>query len=579
MSDFTTIDFLKLWISVHGFPDWNLEDDFTRGTYGLVFFLNAKHSNSFPKSIALKTLDPEELPEKPKALAELQREFAMWLRLPDHANVLRAGRLKAAKFPTSDSSTPNGTRWIEMPVMQMARMDGCLSGWIGSSDYSLPDKLSALAQAFNGLAHLYANGIEGHGDLKPSNLLFTDISKTQEFPSDAWLKKHPWIIKVADLGWANAWIDYGYTSKAHRPYVARERLGDHPVFVPEKSDVFSMGMIAAELIQGYHPSPNFKKAESHDSKWLRQIDAGNWNLEGISPGRIKNLIERCIDSDTEKRPSATEAIQTLCQELKEVHGLDIGPTLEHWTSAATQSYVPYISTTSDEIERLARTLGLGAEQESKSLERLRQIFETMTPKSIYSLEDWVRCACTMLDFHKRLNGHFNGEESVHIRKQAREHLEQTLGLVDHRDLATMSAGMHPQDKERPFFRFAMLVGNLAFIAEVDFEQAYKGEWNWSQLALAGFANYMAAKACFGSDTKRNAIDYLDIAIDLSLIEADPYYSRAEQKHNILIFEQAGFPQNRDVSLKEIIDDLEMACRLAPDWQEPRVKLENIRKTS
>jgi hypothetical protein len=80
-------------------------------------------------------------------------------------------------------------------------------------------------------------------------------------------------------------------------------------------------------------------------------------------------------------------------------------------------------------------------------------------------------------------------------------------------------------------------------------------------------------------TKRNAIDYLDIAIDLSLIEADPYYSRAEQKHNVLIFEQAGFHRNRNVSLKEIIDDLEMACRLAPDWQEPRVKLESIRKQS
>jgi len=81
MSDFTTIEFLKLWISVHGFADWDLEDDFTRGTYGLVFFLNAKNPNTFPKSIALKTLDPEDLPKTPKALDELQREFAMWLRL------------------------------------------------------------------------------------------------------------------------------------------------------------------------------------------------------------------------------------------------------------------------------------------------------------------------------------------------------------------------------------------------------------------------------------------------------------------------------------------------------------------
>jgi serine/threonine protein kinase len=580
MSDFTTIDFLKLWISVHGFADWDLEDEFTRGTYGLVFFLNAKNPNTSPKSIALKTLDPEDLPKTPKALDELQREFAMWLRLPDHENVLRAGILKRAKFPAGDSFAPDGIRWVEMPVMQMARMDGCLSAWIGSSDYSLTDKLSALAQAFNGLTHLYANGIEGHGDLKPSNLLFTDNSRTRQFPSDAWLKNHPWIIKVADLGWANAWIDYGYTSKAHRPYVAPERLGDHPVFIPEKSDMFSMGMIAAELIQGHHPSPNFKKAEAHDSKWLRQIDAGKWNLEGISPGRIKDLIERCIDPDPAKRPSATEAIQTLCQELREVHGVDIGPTLDYWTAMACQSNVPSISSTSEEIERLARTLGLGVEQESKSFQRLRQIFESMNPKDIYSLEDWVQAAGTILDFLKRMEGEPNEEEAGRIRSQAREHLEKTLSVLDHPSLATMASTLHSEDRLKPFERFSHLVGNLANIANIDFEQAYGGEWNMSQLTLAGFAYHMSTRSHSNpEDAKRDTIEYLDIAVDLSLIEAVPYYFRAIRKHSILIMEQAGFPQYRDVSLREIIDDLEMACRLAPDWQEPRTKLESIRKHS
>ncbi len=579
MSDFTTIDSLKLWITFHGFPDWDLAGECIRGTYGLVFFLNAKHPNTYPKSIALKTLDPEALPEKPKTLAELQREFAMWLRLSDHENVLRAGRLKQARFATDDRSAANGLRWIEIPVMQMARMDGCLSDWIGNSAYSLADRLSALAQAFNGLAHLYANGIEGHGDLKPSNLLFTDIRKNQECPPGAWRNKHPWIIKVADLGWADAWVDYGYTSKAHRIYVAPERLGVKPIFVPEKSDVFSMGMIAAELIQGQHPTPNRKKAESHDSSWLRQIAAGNWNLEGLSPGRIKNLIERCIDSDPEKRPSATEAIETLCQELKEVHGIDIAPTLEQWAALASQPYVPYISSTSEEIERLSRTLGLGMAEESKSLTRLLEIFEHMSPKDIYLLEDWVQAAGTLLKFlHEEVSGQ-NREQGRIIRAQAREHLEKTLGLVNHQDLAVMAACIHPEDWVTPFARFSHLLGALASIAEVDFEQAYKGEWDLSQLALAGFAFHMASSAHGNAEAKRDSIDYLDIAIDLSLIEAVPYFFRALRKREVLFLEQAGVVQEGDVSLKEVIEDLEMANRLAPDWREPQSELENIRKNS
>lgn len=579
MSEYTAIDFLKQWITVHGFHDWELEDEVVRGSYGLVFLLNDKHSGMGSRGIAVKTLDPDKLPKEPKTLDELQREFAMWIRLPDHDNVLRAGIFKRAKFPVPYSSTPDEIRWMEIPVMQMARMDGCLSEWIGNDHYSLPDRLSALAQAFNGLAHLYANGIEGHGDLKPSNLLFTDIRKTQELPPGAWLNKHPWIIKVADLGWADAWKDYGYANKAHRPYLAPERIGASPWVVPEKSDMFSMGMIAAELIQGHHPSPNLKKAESHESKWLRQIASGNWDFEGISPGKVKNLIERCVDPDPEKRPSATEAMQTLCQELKDAHGLNIGPTLEHWTAAASQPYVPYISSTSDEIERLGRTLGLGAEQEFKSLERLRQILETLIPKSIYELEDWVKVAGAILEFLKRQNGLLIEGEAVSIRQQAREHLEKTLGLVDHRDLAAMAASIHSEDWITPFEHFSHLVGRLATIAEVDFEQAYKGEWDLSQLALAGFAYHMAYRARENLEAKRGAIEYLDIAVDLSLIEAVPYFFRALRKREILIFQKIGRQMNREVSMKEVIEDLEMACRLAPDWKEPQTELENIRKNS
>ena len=312
---------------------------------------------------------------------------------------------------------------------------------------------------------------------------------------------------------------------------------------------------------------------------MRQIAAGNWNLEGICPGKVKILIERCIDPDPGKRPSATEAIQTLCQELKEVHGLDIAPTLENWTAVASQSYVPYISTTSNEIERLGRTLGLGSEQESKSLERLRQIFVAMNPKNIYSLEDWLMAANTILEFLKRQDKHLNEREAISIRQQARKHLEKTLGLVDHRDLAAMATSIHSADLVTPFEHFSHLVGGLASIANVDFEQAYKGEWALSQFALAGFAYHMSCCASGNVEAKRDTIEYLDIAVDLSVIEAVPFFFRALRKREILIFKQAGIAQKREVSIKDVIDDLETACRLAPDWKYPLKELENIRKHS
>ena len=122
-----------------------------------------------------------------------------------------------------------------------------------------------------------------------------------------------------------------------------------------------------------------------------------------------------------------------------------------------------------------------------------------------------------------------------------------------------------------------MVGGLATIAEVDFEQAYKGEWDLSQLALAGFAYHMATRDSSNSEVKRGVIEYLDIAVDLSLIEAVPYFFRARRKREILIFHKIGRQMDREVSMKEVIEDLEIACRLAPDWDEPQAELENIRK--
>jgi len=580
MNEFTAIDAIKLWISAHGFPGYEIEGEPVWGTYGLVFLLNAAFSGASPQSIAVKTFDPNQLPEKPSTLQELQREFAMWLRLPDHANVLRAGRLKTAILQVPDPSAPRATRKIEMPLMQMERMDGCISSWVGNNDYSRADKLLALAQAFNGLAHLYANGIQGHGDLKPSNLLFTDIRKKYRFASDTWLHDHPWIIKVADLGWADAWVDYygvEYKKKALREYLAPERTGNEPRVLPERSDMFSMGVIAAELICGKHPSANLKKAKKSDGEWLRRAERREWMLDGICSERLKDLIDRCLDPDPAKRPSANEAMQTICQELQEAHGLDVAPDLELWTKEANKPYAPYISTNSEEIERLGRTFGLGAEQESKSLERLRQIFEAMAPDNIYSLEDWVYAASTILDFRQRMDGQLDSEETVRVRQRAREHLEKTLGHVDHRDLAAMAASIDTEDRATPFERFSDLVGNLAVIAKVDFEQAYQGEWDLSDLALAGFAFAMASRSRSNPATPRGTFEYLDIAIDRSLIEATPYFFRASWRDAQRALQECGIEPEDDFTAKDVIKDLEIACKLAPQWSEPQTLLEQVQR--
>jgi serine/threonine protein kinase len=234
--------------------DYKAEPEPVHGTYGLIWFLTAKRANISPQSFAVKTLDPERLtdPNEVMDIVYMRREFRMWLALPATYNVVTALGIDGAVLRTGEAG-----EIVRLPVMRMPRMSGSLEAWVGKSDPGTEDRLVALAQAFNGLLYLYEHGFEGHGDLKPRNILYCDLTDRFElrergpFPS----REHKWQVKIADLGWADAWVDLGFTNKALRQYRGPERLGDAARVVPKQSDVFAMGVIASELLQGRHPAP------------------------------------------------------------------------------------------------------------------------------------------------------------------------------------------------------------------------------------------------------------------------------------------------------------------------------------
>jgi hypothetical protein len=67
-------------------------------------------------------------------------------------------------------------------------------------------------------------------------------------------------------------------------------------------------------------------------------------------------------------------------------------------------------------------------------------------------------------------------------------------------------------------------------------------------------------------TPRSAIEYLDIAIDLTLTNATPYYCRAFHKWGTLFGRRTSLEPEVANTLIDIIKDLKIACELAPDWQ-------------
>lgn len=289
------------------FPDFRQEGDPRTGCFGLVVIMKAVRANIGPQRFAVKTVGPHGLQRCGDAIIRkvFERELRVWLRLPSHHNVLPALGLEFAPPPTN-----LGGLWPVIPLVRMPYCDSSLRDWVEDREsHDRNDRLLGIAQVCSGLRWLYEHGIEGHGDLKPDNLLVVDartqvtLDQSEElFPSVA----HPWIVKVADLGWADAWKGTGgQAANGWRPYTAPERLSG--TFVREKSDVFALAVIATELLTGCHPVgvPSNEVGRWKNKKWLRAIERAEWKLPDVGQP-LSDVLRAALCTDPAQRPSCDD---------------------------------------------------------------------------------------------------------------------------------------------------------------------------------------------------------------------------------------------------------------------------------
>jgi serine/threonine protein kinase len=186
------------------------------------------------------------------------------------------------------------------------------------------DRLIALVQTCSGLEWLYEHGLEGHGDLKPANILLRDLRESFVLPEQGFPSKlHPWQARVADLGWADIWCRGGGTYHAWRPYLAPERF--RSIVVPEASDIYAVGVIACELLSGVHPAGD--RTELLAKKWNQKKweawAASTNRVVNIEPTSLRDLILRCLRPDSSSRPRASDLKAALCVILENTYGLRV----------------------------------------------------------------------------------------------------------------------------------------------------------------------------------------------------------------------------------------------------------------
>ena len=389
-----------------------------QGTYGVVFVLQAKESNVSPQRFCVKTLNPEKLKPGGRDVKRLfQREMRLWLKMPFHPHVLPALGLEFAPPPAALAGDLEALPLVRMPFCE-ANLAACITGEI---NMSLPDRLIVLAQLCSGLRWLYEHGIEGHGDLKPDNILLRDLRRCFELPHGEGFpsRAHPWQARVADLGWADIWIQGGGTYHAWRPYLAPERF--HNAVVPGASDIFAVVVMACELLSGHHPAGDITKRLAEkwsSSKWEAWATSGRRKLE-FEPRIVRDLVASALAPDPSARPSVWELESALCDILLKEYRVNLAAQLSSLDQQARRwDVVTHSAWAAGEMARVNNP------QLDQSIAELqKQLAELERAVDDRSAARWVIQARTLQRLLRRRGGPGDCPRAVAL---AREVLERLL---------------------------------------------------------------------------------------------------------------------------------------------------------
>lgn len=555
------------------FSDYRISEDYAVGSNGVIYFANAKSEHQSPSAIALKTVLPQNISGYNQFLKDLEREFGKWLKIPPHMNILRPrGFKKIQYFGNIDTYERTDQMPLEIPIMEMEWADGSLRDWITNERYTTEERIIALIYSFNGLAHLYKNGVNGHGDLKPENILFTDDTpKMIHLGEEALQGSLRFIAKIADFGLSDIWEENDNYHKGAREYLAPERLVEKKErkFVIEKSDMFSMGVIAAELILSKHPSKNLKKMKKSDGNWVRGCNNMDWDLAGIDSIKIKDLITRCLSIHPKQRPTASTACETLIVELKERYGIDLRPFIDQLNeNEDTRLKRIGISTVKrefqNEISLLSSTIGLSANEDEKTAKRLEEILRSISFDRLYRMLDWTDATGMLKDIYRNYDKFSNRYNALTLL--ANDRLTNIVAKIDAIGLQELHDKLTTPLGDPIFSAFVDLVGRLTSIAHVNFEQIYGNEYDTTDYFTSAFACSMFGSIYTNSgyEGKRSAKEFLEIARNLNPECDYIHFKIAKYNYENLLLKKIPTSEIEN-TIFELITAIKRVKKINPNW--------------
>ena len=254
---------------------------------GLMAEIFLAREVSLRRLVAIKVLRPEHA-ETETARRRFIREAQAAARVsdPNVAAVFRTGFLQD-----------------DLPYLVMEWIKGTsLADWLASGTQLGEDGIRRVVLGIaKGLAGAHAKRIV-HRDVRPDNVLVEEDTGR---------------VALTDFGIAATLATGAETPErltetgellSHPRYAAPEQFAGHGV--TERADIYSLGVIAFEMLTGEHPFGEMSAAEMAAAKLHDEPRGVLAVREGVDPG-LAAVVDRCLARSAERRPRAVEVVAEL----------------------------------------------------------------------------------------------------------------------------------------------------------------------------------------------------------------------------------------------------------------------------
>jgi serine/threonine-protein kinase len=178
--------------------------------------------------------------------------------------------------------------WIAMPMLEGRTLEQAQV----DPSFTFEQRVAVVDRVARGLAHVHERGVL-HCDVKPSNVFLAARDQ----------------IKILDFGaalFAHEALEPRETFYGTHRYVAPERIRGEPV--DRRSDVFSLGVLAFEVLSGQLPwqAENlpallFAMCDKPPMSFRRAARASRVAIPRPMIGRLAKVIEQALATDPRKR--------------------------------------------------------------------------------------------------------------------------------------------------------------------------------------------------------------------------------------------------------------------------------------